>query len=139
MTDSYLDDWGADLSVLLHASRWPINFDAITYRLRHEDRFALEMRLCNEWHMPHSVFSDWQVDDQDKALAMFVYERQRCTGCGIHPMDWPDPTEPMFTAEAEVCPGCAETDRYQRHLQEQAETLPKSASDGVRVVLRKLD
>ena len=134
-----LDDWGAPLSVLIHATRWTIPYDEIVHRLRQDGQFALEMRLCNEWHIPHSEFLKWAVEDQNKALAFFAYERQRCGSCGVHPMDWPDPTEPVFDAVAETCPGCAETDRYQRYLQEQAERLPKSAADGVRVVLKKRD
>lgn len=134
------DSWTlADLPALLHEARWPIDYEAIVFRLQNDDRFAAEMRLCHEWKMPHSVFEKWADADQDKALAYFAHEAIRCHRCGIHPDDWPDPTEPLFDAILETCPGCAETDRFQRHIQEQAERMPKSAQDGVRIVLKKRD
>ena len=137
---SDVDDWTvADLPGLFHAARYPISYEAIVFRLRNDDRFAAEMRLCHEWHMPHSEFTKWKDDDQDKALAFFSYEVRRCSRCGIHPDDWPDPTEPLFDAVLESCPGCAETDRFQRHIEEQKDRMPKSASDGVRIVLKKRD
>lgn len=134
-----LEDWGADVTVLLHAARWSLPYEGIVYRIRQDQQFALEMRLCNDWHIPHSKFLKWDREDQEKALAQFAYERQRCTNCGIHPDDWPDHTIPMFDAVAETCPGCAERARYERYLAEQAEKMPKSATDGLRVVLKRRD
>jgi hypothetical protein len=132
------DLWALDdLPSLFHLARWGFDYEGIVHRLRNDDQFALEMRLCNEWHMPHSVFLDWEPEDQANALAAFAYETRRCGRCGIHPMDWPDPMVPEFDAILEVCPGCAETDRYQRHITEQQERMPKSAGDGVRIALKR--
>jgi len=128
------------LSDLFHASRWGFSYEGIVHRLRNDDLFAAQMRLCNEWHMPLSEFLDrFTPEDQANALAYHAHETRRCKSCGIHPDDWPDPEVPMFDAVLEVCPGCAETDRYQRHITEQQERMPKSASDGVRIVLKKRD
>ncbi len=137
---SILDDLTVeDLPRLLHQSRWNFDYEGIVHRLRHDDLFAAQMRLCNEWHMPHSEFLKWKPQDQANALAYFAHEARRCRQCGIHPDDWPDPEVPLFDAVLEVCPGCAETDRYQRHITDQAERMPKSAADGVRIALKKRD
>lgn len=139
MTDlAALDEWVGDYPTLLHRTRWTFDIEAIAYRLKVDPQFAIEMRLCKEWQIPHSQFLSWDEEDQAKALGYFYHEAQRCAACGIHPDDWPDPAEPLFEAVAETCPGCAELDRYKRWQEEQMENAPKSAMDGVRSHLRRV-
>lgn len=137
MTD-ILDEWGGDLGTLLHASRWGFDYEGIVYRLHNDPQFALEMRVCKEWRIPHSQFLSWEPEDQAKALAHYVFEARRCTACGVHPEDWPDPTVPVFEATSDVCPGCAELDRYQRYVKERTENAPPSMMDGVKTYLKKV-
>lgn len=133
-----LDAWGADLPTLQHVTRWGFDLDAIAYRLRQDQQFALEMRLCKEWRIPHSEFLSWTPEDQAKALGHYVFEAQRCDSCGIHPTDWPDPDEPDFEVATRVCPGCAELDRWNRWVHEQMEsTSTKDAADGVKPYLKR--
>lgn len=134
-----LEEWaGIDLMTLLHAVRWGFDYDAIAYRLQNDRQFAMEMRLCKEWQIPHSRFLSWTPEDQAKALAHMAYEAQRCPGCGIHPTDWPDPDEPVFEATTKVCPGCAELDRFGRWAKERAEDASDDAFDGVKTFLRRV-
>lgn len=130
-----------ELPTLLHMVRWGFDYEKIVYRLRSDPQFAIEMRVCKEWRIPHSEFLSWAVEDQEKALGHFVYEGQRCGNCGIHPDDWPDPDEPVFEATTRVCPGCAELDRFGRWAKERSEdgNASKDAFDGVKTYLRRLD
>lgn len=136
MTDT-LDGWGGDVPTLLHALRWGFDYESIVYRLHHDPQFALEMRVCKEWRIPHSEFLSWEPEDQSKALAFYVYEAQRCASCGVHPEDWPDHNEPVYEAEAHFCPGCAELERFKRWLHDKTEKAPASASDGITATLKK--
>jgi hypothetical protein len=138
--ESLLEQWeGVELPTLLHALRWGVNYEDIAYRLQHDGQFAIEMRLCKEWRIPHSEFLSWDEEDQAKALGHFVYEAQRCGQCGIHPTDWPDPDEPVFEAAVKVCPGCAEMDRFGRWMKEKAEDeKANDALDGVKPYLKKV-
>jgi hypothetical protein len=134
-----LDQWaGIEAPVLLHALRWGFDYEAIAYRLRHDGQFAMEMRLCKEWKIPHSQFLKWKPQDQAKALGHMVFEAQRCSECGIHPNDWPDPDEPDWEVAVKVCPGCDVMAKWQRWANERAEDAgSKDAADGVKPYLRR--
>ncbi len=132
------DTWlNVDAVTFAHWTRWLYDQEAIVYRLQNDPLFSMQMRLCNEWKMPLSEFLEWGEEDQANALAYFYYEARRCTSCGLHPDDWSDPSEPKYQAQTMVCPGCAELDRHQRWMKEQSETMPASASDGVKSFLKK--
>jgi hypothetical protein len=128
------------MPAFLHAIRWGIDFDAIWWRLRHDERFAMEMRVCKEWRIPHSEFLGWGIEDQKKALGHFFYEALRCSQCGIHPTDWPNPDEPTFEATALFCPGCHELERFNRWAKQQAEdSHSQDALDGQKPYLKRTD
>lgn len=131
-------EWeGVALPTLFHATRWAVDLDAVIYRLRSDTQFALEMRFCKDWRIPHSELLGWPEEDQTKALAYFIHEAQRCSDCGIHPNDWPDPDDPIYQVEVRTCPGCAEFARWQRWAQEQSEaTNSRDAMDGVKPYLK---
>lgn len=136
--ETLLDDWGSDLATLCHTARWGFDLEAISYRLAQDGQFAIEMRLCKDWRIPHSTFLSWTAEDQAKALAHMIHEAQRCSECGIHPNDWPDPEEPDWEVAVKVCPGCEVMAKWQRWAQETAEaTGSKDAADGVKPYLRR--
>lgn len=139
--EALLDEWdGTEVSTILHVCRWGFDYDAIAYRLQHDRQFAMEMRLCKEWRIPHSEFLSWCDEDQSKALAHMAFEAHRCAQCGIHPTDWPDPDEPTFEAVVKVCPGCAELDRWQRWAKERSEDeKANDAFDGVKPYLTRVE
>lgn len=135
--DRALIDALTEVAPVLHFARWGVDVEHWAYRLLHDPTFALEMRLCKEWGIPHSQFLEWDETDRAKAIAHHLHEGQRCGQCGIHPAEW-DPEEypPPFESELRTCPGCEELAKRRRHLQEQGKSSP-SLMDGVTPYLRR--
>jgi hypothetical protein len=92
---------------IVHDARALVDVGHWERRLRVDPTFALEMRLCKEWGIPHSTFLGWSHLDREKAMGYTLYEAQRCGDCGTHPLDWPEETdEPPLRVEAERCFAC---------------------------------
>jgi hypothetical protein len=147
VTDAGLDidtpDSLVDITGLAHALRWPVDVEAWVYRFRLEPILAVEMKVCREFGISHSHFlggpAVWTDDDRAKALAYVLHEGQRCSDCGIHPIEWPegtDPADPPFEPAEKFCPGCEEMARYARWRNEQRKDN-ESAFDGKRPYLQR--
>jgi hypothetical protein len=126
---------GADLSRELLAEGVAL----FLQRLRDDPRFLAEMEYCGAHGIPHSVFLAWQRDDQDKALALDIYTRIRCS-CGTFADEWIDADtgrtvdEQPYVAEAVKCFGCGEIDALMNEM-----TEAKADLDGIRARLRPFD
>ena len=137
--DRALADAFTEVAPVLHFARWPVDIEHWAFRLLHDPTFAVEMRLCKEWGIPHSEFLGWGDVDRAKAIAHHFHEARRCQGCGIHPAEWqPEQYPPPFVVEFTECPGCAEMERSRRHLQERSKNAT-AAADGVRPYLKRRD
>lgn len=128
------------LENICHDLRMPLDLDHWAYRLRADPIFALQMRVCQEWRITHSQFLEWDVDDQEKAVAWVMHEASRCRECGIHPQDWPTDTEAdPYEVEATRCFGCQELQRwtasYRDRTKVHGQDDPKSMW-GLRTTLR---
>lgn len=65
--------------------------------------------------IPHSVFLDWDPDDQDKALAFVQDQRERCA-CGTRHSDW-DEDPDAFIGWQRECPGCDRLERERENVE----------------------
>jgi len=133
--DTTLDD-------LLHRLRLPVDHDHWAQRLRRDPLFAVEMKVCREWGIPHSTFLGGQDDpdsepvppgtwsrlDREKAIAYVLHENQRCGSCGTHPIDWPTEDDEPFEVEGRRCFGCQATQRWLDDYR-QAATLRNGEQD----------
>lgn len=63
------------------------------------------MAFCNSHGIPHSVFLEWDPDDQDKALGFEKEQSKACSGCGTRKEEW-DLDRFAFVADSWTCPGC---------------------------------
>lgn len=57
-------------------------------RLRYDRDFFFELSVCSDYHIPHSEFLAWDLDDQSKAIAFAIEKAIRCTMCGTAPWEW---------------------------------------------------
>lgn len=94
-------------------------------RLRDDEQLWEELSYCVPLGIPHSVFLDWEPDDQDKALALMRDRNTRC-GCGTRASDWKEDPD-AYIAWQRHCPGC---DR----IEQERKNLPDNAR-GVHVIL----
>lgn len=80
-------------------------------RLNADPQLELELRVCDHYRISHSQFLSWSEDDRDKAIWMFIRERQTCQQCGTRPEEW-DPAQggdrDAYHAVVTVCRGCQE-------------------------------
>lgn len=125
---------------LLHDLRVPMDMGHWAHRLRSDPMFAVEMRVCREWRIPHSEFLGWDSLDREKALAFVIHEGQRCKECGIHGEDWPTEVDPApFEVYATRCFGCQAVaqwmDDHRKATTRKGEPDPK-AIWGLRTTLR---
>jgi hypothetical protein len=81
------------------------------------------MAYCGPRGLPHSFFLGgphrWTDADRDKALAWAAQERSRCGGCGTRKAEWDEKRggdRKAYRAEADICPGCEQTERKQHQL-----------------------
>lgn len=66
-----------------------------------------ELDYCVPLGIPHSVFLDWDEDDQDKALWWTANKRLTCESCGTRPEEWEKDSE-AYTGYTDRCQGCRE-------------------------------
>ncbi len=106
------------------------------------------MELCETWGIPHSIFLGrpwpkpgealWLDEDQDKAIAYFLFKKESCAQCGTREEDWVDESgrylnPPKLEPIAVRCHGCETKEQFQ-------DSLPKGATQrGVYVAFRKFD
>lgn len=85
------------------------------------------MDYCGPRGLPHSVFLDWDPDDQDKAVAWSLAQAEICGGCGTRRAEWREDRF-AYVAEQWRCPGC--------ELIEQAqEGIPEGKAKGIKTFL----
>ncbi|WP_236574624.1 hypothetical protein [Nocardiopsis sp. FR26] len=81
---------------------------------------------------------EWSKADRDKALWVYIRERQTCTGCGTRPEEW-DPEQggsrTAYLPSVTVCPGCRRIGERQEQLAKAHDHIPA----GTKVSLRKHD
>lgn len=138
-----------ELGDLAHQLRLPVDHDHWAARLRSDPLFAVEMRVCREWGIPHSTFlggeedlppGAWSRLDREKAVAYVLHESARCKQCGLHPADWPEEDDEPYAVEGRRCFGCLATSRflddYQRANQLSNGETDRRAMWGMFTVLR---
>jgi hypothetical protein len=79
-------------------------------RLKGDDRLYEELDYCVPRGIPHSVFLEWDEDDQDKALAYQRLKARSCPSCGTLPEDWEE-DEDAYVGWHDNCSGCAALER----------------------------
>lgn len=77
--------------------------------------------------IPHSVFLNWDPDDQDKALAYMRAQREPCGRCGTRESEW-EKDKFAYIGQTRHCLGC-ET------LKQESENVPEDMRDFVHVYL----
>ncbi len=100
-----------------------------------------QMRLCQEYGIPHSTLLEWEPEDRDLAMAYIAYTATACQRCGTHPEDWVDedgkPLEPPpYVAASVKCYGCATLEEARAQAGEAAKD--QSLTFKLRKVSRKL-
>ncbi|MGR6922547.1 hypothetical protein ACU635_50550 [[Actinomadura] parvosata] len=69
----------------------------------------LELDVCAEYRIPHSVFLSWSDEDRDKAIWHHIWRRQTCKSCGTRPDEWDESRgghRYAYVAEPRRCRGC---------------------------------
>lgn len=89
------------------------------------------MAYCGPRGIPHSVFLDWDIDDQAKALGWMAEENQRCNTCGTAPWEWERDVN-AFDAVTQMCLGCAAVENAQKDNAELLNSVP-----GMKTFLKK--
>jgi hypothetical protein len=67
------------------------------------------MQLCAEYHIRHSEFLSWDVDDQSQALAFAMEKAAYCQLCGTADWQWDEKvggSRHAFEAVENFCHGC---------------------------------
>lgn len=94
----------------------------------------MELGVCHHYRIPHSEFLSWSADDRDKAIWVWLRERQTCSSCGTRPDEW-DPEQGghrrAYLAETVICRGC------QAVAGRDAALTDEERQAGVHTVLRK--
>lgn len=75
------------------------------------------MEYCGPRGIAHGEFLTWDEDDQAKAIAWMMEDRERCPECGTRAWEW-EADEAAYTADFWLCRGC-----------QQRETLATRFSD----------
>lgn len=63
------------------------------------------MSLCQKYRITHSMFMNWEPEDQAKALAFLIEDGQRCQSCGTAEWEW-DENPYAYEPSAHMCKGC---------------------------------
>jgi hypothetical protein len=63
------------------------------------------MVICAEYHLPHSVFLEWEPEDRAKAIAYHLEKNERCQLCGSANWEW-DQNRFAYEAVETMCQGC---------------------------------
>lgn len=82
------------------------------------------MEYCGPKGIPHSVFLDWDEEDQGKALAHLLHKANQCPRCGQFPEDWIDeegrlriPTPKI--AQTVACNACSVVQDRQKMIEKE--------------------
>lgn len=98
------------------------------------------MDYCAPIGLAHSTFLGWSTDDQDKAVAWALLQKEeavasaaRCQQCGTLPSDWLDEEgrdrmPPPYIARTELCVGC-------HVLEDTVQEIPEAARRHTHVYL----
>jgi len=84
------------------------------------------MVICAEYHMPHSVFLEWEPEDRAKAIAFHLEKDERCQMCGTADWEW-ERNRFAYEAVEKQCQGCLRISA--------AQETNRNANAGVTVVL----
>lgn len=76
------DVWAGLVQAVFRLSG-PSGWAWATQRLQRSPLLALEMAVCREYRIAHSVFLAWTDDDRALAIADLVEHRTACPGCGV--------------------------------------------------------
>jgi hypothetical protein len=111
-----------ELAALHHWRAAGLDYDAVSYRLRHDSQFRLEMMAAAKYQIPHSQFIRWSDADRAYAIGYALFEGARCSKCGTHPDDWGAELEEDPPAEVELgrCYGCQAVETHWAAVQERA-------------------
>jgi hypothetical protein len=78
-------------------------------RLDADPQLLLELSVAAAYRLSHSEFLAWDATDRDKAIWIFLRQRQTCPHCGTRPEEW-DPDvgghRAAYVAEFTECQGC---------------------------------
>ena len=80
------------------------------------------MAWCKEAGIPHSVFLQWEPEDQSKALAYLIEENTKCGMCGTAEWEWDDTqggSRKAYEPIEKFCMGC-----YLKHVADEGQKLP---------------
>ena len=83
-------------------------------RLNADPQALLELMVGKEYGRSHSEFLAWPVDDRDKAIWLFLRERETCRYCGTRPDEWDPDTgghRQAYVGRIVTCPGCVVRER----------------------------
>lgn len=99
--------------------------------MRYDAGFFLELQICSEYGIAHSVFLQWEPADRAKALAFFLEKSSRCQMCGTADWEWDEKqggNRRAYEPVERFCPGC--------HIKLSAATHdPNRNTDGITVEL----
>lgn len=99
-------------------------------RLDTDPQLLLELTVGKEYGRSHSEFLALSTDDRDKAIWLFLRERETCRYCGTRPDEW-DPEvgghRQAYIGRIVTCSGCV--------VRERTEEAPEAQGRGKRVEL----
>ena len=83
-------------------------------RLDTDPQLLLELTVGKEYGRSHSEFLAWSAVDRDKAIWLFLRERETCRYCGTRPDEW-DPEHgghrQAYVGRIVTCAGCVVRER----------------------------
>lgn len=109
-------------------------------RIRDDARLRDELDYCAPRGIAHSTFLSWSEDDQDKALAWLVDQRERCSSCNTYRDEWFEDdgitpkSPPPYVAWEQRDPGCEQIETMQEQMSRAGRSM-----HGVRVGLIPID
>lgn len=127
-----------ELGELRHQLRDAIDVADFHHRMRNDRRWALAITYAATHGIPLSVFLGrvvepgepvWLLEDTQAAMGFEQWSAAICSGCGLHPLDWPDERDETWRGQIDMCHGCIE-------MADTRATIPDKVSDDRRRAMR---